>query len=384
VLALALVAFVLNLNTNVLGALLPYLPGELTDAGRGSALLAGAAWPSALAALAVGPLADRAGRRKMALLGLLAFAVASLLHLPLPGYNAFYAARALSGAAVGVAYASAAALLAEVVPYERRGRAMGAFTAGMFLALPVGLPLATLFARSGSWRAIFAVQAGFALLAVVLLVRGVPRQLGAPAGFGEHRPRLVRYRDVLAQASVKASMLAVMLHVGAFFVTVQLSSGWLHDTGYVVREDQAWLWITLGVAAAIGSLGFASLADRFGKRRFVLLSSVVLVSAFVALALVENRAAVVLVGLLIAVAASARTGPLQALMSGLVPAHHYATLMGLRAFSMQMGVALFALAAPLCGAMSSGSPFLGVLLAAAACQALSWLAIWRGVREVQT
>ena len=55
-------------------------------------------------------------------------------------------------------------------------------------------------------------------LGVVLAIRSIPRR---PAGAGANA-QWVDPRNVLVQPSVVPALLAVMLHVGAFFVTVQL------------------------------------------------------------------------------------------------------------------------------------------------------------------
>lgn len=371
ILALALAAFVLNLNINVMGALLPHLEGLVPPDGDGP-LLAAAAASSAVMALVTGMFADRFGRRLLMVCGLLVFLLASLLHLLVETYATLMLVRALSGAGVGMAYACASALVAEIVPYARRGAAMGAFSAGMFLALPVGLSLANEFAKRGSWRGIFVVQALVAVGCLLLTLRSIAPSKRSTEAW-------VDPRTVFARPSVLPAMLAVMLQVGAFFATVQLSTMWLDATGLVPKEDQSILWIVLGFAAAIGSLGFGPLADRLGKRNFVLMSSVVAVGCFLLLARVDSFFLVMVTGLLLALASSARTGPLQALISGLVPKAHLGTLMGLRAFLMQLGIAGFAMLAP--WIRDAGGGFTAVLYAAAGCQALAYLLIRFGVKE---
>jgi predicted MFS family arabinose efflux permease len=370
--ALALAAFALNLNTNVLGALQPFLPAASIPEGPESFrwLLFAAAWGSAFGALLFGPVADRVGRRSPLLLGMAAFTVASVLHLAASGFVFLLVLRAASGFAVGIAYASASALAADIVPYGRRGRAMGVFTAGMFLAIPVGLPLAVLLADAGHWQAIFGVQAGFAVLGLVFALRAVPAD-GPRAHF-------VAPWNMLTRVPVLATLFAVMLHVGSFFTTVQMASRWLDRPELVPKAQQGLLWIVLGFASALGSFAFGRVGDRIGKRNFVLLSSVVLVGCFVLLTRVDSLSSLVPLGLVLAVVAAARTGPLQALTSGQVPAYELGTLMGLRAFCMQAGVGMFAAMA---GSIEAEIGFAAVLYAAACCQALSFLAIRLFVRE---
>lgn len=373
ILSLCAAAFALNLNTLVLGALLPFLPGELVVPGSDDrTLLASAALASGVGALLAGPLADRLGRKRLLVVGMAAFALVSALHGFASTRGGLLAVRAASGAMVGVAYAAASALAAEIVPYYRRGAAMGLFTAGMFLALPLGLPLAWWFGRSGQWQAIFWVQALVAAVGAFLAARTVPE----PAS----KRTWVDPRDVLKQGPVLAAVAAVMLHNGSFFTTVQLSSRWLDRPELVPKEQQGWVWVVLGSCAAIGSFAFGRVADAIGKRNFVMLTSTVLVGCFLLLVRADTLAMLTPLGFVLAVVASARTGPLQALTSGLVPSYQLATLMGLRAFAMQLGVFLFAEFVPTVGEHW----FATVLYAAAGCQLASYLLVRFFVREGRT
>lgn len=371
---MALAAFALNLNTNVMGALLPFLGGESGGPGLGQDekawLLSGAAWASAAGALVTGPIADRHGRRGLLVWGLGLFALASAAHVLAVDFLALLLLRVASGVAVGVAYACASAMIADLVPYGRRGAAMGLFTAGMFLAVPVGLPLAVLLARSGWWQAIFLFQAAVGVAAIVLVLRAVPRDVPAMSWVG---PWIV-----LQRPGVMASLAATLLHVGSFFTTVQLAGDWLNGTGMLPRDRQGMLWVVLGLASAAGAVVFGRLGDRLGKRNFVLLGSVLLVACLLWLGRVDSLAQLWPAGVALAVVAAARTGPLQALVSGLAPRQEQATLMGLRAGAQQAGVGLFALAvAP----WYSSTGFGIVVTTAVACQVLSYVAIRFGVRE---
>ncbi len=369
-LALAATAFALNLNTNVLGALLPFVRAELGIDGDGGALLVAAAgFGSAAGALLVGPLSARWGRRRALEAGLVVFVASSAGHVVAASFWPFLALRTLSGLAVGLAYAAASACAADLAPYARRGAVMGRFNAGLFLAIPVGLPLTVLLAVAGHWTWIFAVQALVGLGAGLATRRFVPGDgtAGPAAGLSP-----------LRNAGVVPGLVATMLHVGSFFTVVQLATAWLDDTGLVAKERQMWVWVGLGALSVAGSAGFARLSDRVGKRLFVLATSAVLVGCFLLLARGPSPGVLLVVACVLALAAAARTGPLQALLSGLVPAGRLGALLGLRGFRVQRGVGTFALGA---GALPAELGFEGVLVLAAGCQFLSYLAIRLGVHE---
>lgn len=369
--ALATAAFALNLNTNVLGALLPFVRvAENLTEEQGKQLIAAAAFGSAAGSLLFGRLAVWMGRRTALLGSLGLFVVASLLHL-LPGPSAWLLAlRAGSGLAVGVAYAAASALSAEIVPYHRRGASMGRFNAGMFLAIPIGMPLSVWFASLGYWPGVFALQALVGLLGCFWTLRAVPAD--APQATGASTWR------VLTNGGAMAGLLATALHVGSFFTTVQLATTWLDRTQRLPKDQQMPLWIGLGLLSVLGSSLLGRFADAMGKRAFVMVTSVVLAACFWLLAREPDNLVLALVGSVLALVASARTGPLQALVSGQVPAGDLAALMGLRGFLMQAGVGAFALIA---ASLDLRHGFGAVLWLAVGFQAVSYLVIRLFVRE---
>lgn len=379
--ALATAAFALNLNTNVLGALLPFVRAaeNLTDE-QGKQLIAAAAFGSAFGSLAFGRIAAWSGRRTALLASLALFVGLSLLHLvpgsAVAGSGAHWwlvALRAGSGLAVGVAYAAASALTAEIVPYQRRGASMGRFNAGMFLAIPIGMPLSVWFASLGYWPGVFGLQALVGMLGCWWTLRAVPPE--APRTEGTSGASTWR---VLTNAGAMGGLVATALHVGSFFTTVQLATTWLDRTQRLPKDQQMPLWIGLGLLSVLGSSLLGRFADAMGKRMFVMGTSLLLAACFWLLARQPDNLQLALVGSVLALVAAARTGPLQALVSGQVPAADMAALMGLRGFLMQAGVGGFALAA---GVIERERSFAAVLWLAVGFQALSYLAIRLFVRE---
>jgi predicted MFS family arabinose efflux permease len=136
--------------------------------------------------------------------------------------------------------------------------------------------------------------------------------------------------------------------------------------------------VGLGLCAVAGSALFGRVSDAVGKRRFVLWTSALLVACFLFLATEPTALPLLLVGGGGAIVASARTGPLQALVSGAVPPAQLDALMSWRGAAMQAGVGLFALGA---GPIGAAYGFQGVLCLAAAWQALSYVVFRMGAAE---
>lgn len=101
---------------------------------------------------------DRFDRRKLMLTLYALFIIATLCCGLAPNYTALLIARALAGAFGGILGALVQTMVADVIPFERRGKAMGtvmtAFSMSTVAGVPLGLLLASTFTDLG-WRAPF-------------------------------------------------------------------------------------------------------------------------------------------------------------------------------------------------------------------------------------
>lgn len=123
----------------------------------------------ALAALvpAAGRLGDAHGRRRLFLLGLALFGGASLAGALAPSIEVLIALRAVQGAGAAFAMTLALANLAEVIPEQRRGWAIGVMATGGSVLLSLGPLLGGAIIDAGGWRWVFAVAVPIVALALV-------------------------------------------------------------------------------------------------------------------------------------------------------------------------------------------------------------------------
>jgi len=120
-----------------------------------------------------GALGDRQGRRRVLAAGIALFTAASLACGLAPGTRFLIAARAVQGAGAALMIPGSLALLAAVFGEERRGRAIGAWSAWTVVATALGPVLGGVLAHAGLWRGIFFLNLPLAVTALLLL-RGVP------------------------------------------------------------------------------------------------------------------------------------------------------------------------------------------------------------------
>jgi EmrB/QacA subfamily drug resistance transporter len=127
--------------------------------------------------LVAGALGDRLGRRRMFMLGTVAFAVASALAGVAPNAPVLLAARVLQGAAGALLTTGSLSLLRSTFG-EHSGRAIGIWTAGTGAVSLAGPPLGGALVEWASWRWIFYINIPLAAGAVYFawLGRGASTQ----------------------------------------------------------------------------------------------------------------------------------------------------------------------------------------------------------------
>jgi EmrB/QacA subfamily drug resistance transporter len=189
VLAVVSVAvFVVGLDMFIVNIAFPRIEHEFTGSGVASISWVLSAYAIVLAALMVpaGRIADRIGRRRGFLIGLVVFTVGSALCGAAPSVAALVAARVIQGAGAAFLLPTALALLLPEFPPGERPMAIGIWSAVGGVAAAAGPPIGGLLVHI-SWRLVFLVNLPVGAIALVYAI-GLLRESRAD---GEARPDLL-------------------------------------------------------------------------------------------------------------------------------------------------------------------------------------------------
>lgn len=234
----------------------PELLGAVFSAG-----LAGIA----LGSLVISPLADRLGRKPLALacLGVMAGSMA-LCGLAGAAWQ-LMVLRFLTGLGVGGILATLNSVVAECAPARHRNLAISIFAAAYPLGAIVGGSLALLLIEELGWRAVFVVGGVLSAITFLLHMRWLPP--GAPGrgtkAVGGALGNLSRppHRAFLALLS-----LGFFMHMFCVFFVLNWTPRLIEQMGFDAALGVI-AAVTINVGSLVGGLSYGPLADRVGWQR---------------------------------------------------------------------------------------------------------------------
>jgi predicted MFS family arabinose efflux permease len=193
--------------------------------------------PYGVCALFYGPLTRLFRNKQINVATLSLFAVFSFLSGCATGYRPLFVFRFLVGVFAAGTTPLVLIYLADRVPQEKRGKYVGFFFSATFLATLAGLFLSGFV----SWRWIFFIPAGMALVAVVLTALFLPRTET------ERHAARSRYIEALAQPPIRRAFAYIFL-ISLFYHGVRQ---WL---GVYFAQDLGWRQLWVSMALTVGSL----------------------------------------------------------------------------------------------------------------------------------
>jgi MFS family permease len=144
--------FLAYLDVTIVNIAFPDITGDFDDAGLGALSWVVNGYALAFAALLVvlGRAADRIGRRRVYLLGVTGFALASVACAAAPSAGVLIAARTVQGVAAAAMIPAALGLLLAAFPPQRWAAAIAAWGAVSAVAAALGPPLGGLLTDAGA------------------------------------------------------------------------------------------------------------------------------------------------------------------------------------------------------------------------------------------
>jgi predicted MFS family arabinose efflux permease len=215
------------------------------------------------AGLIASAIVDRFARRTAFMTLYAGFLLGTLFCALAPSYQTLVAARVATGAFGGILGGMAMAIIGDVFPDHRRGRATGSLMVGFSLASVAGVPFGLFLGTNYGWHIPFIALAIGGLPALALVPFALPR---LDAHIGKHHAHPLRaVTETFSHPNhVNAFALIITLMVGSFTVFPFLSPYLVSNVG-MTEQQLPLVYIAGGALTLVAAPIIGRLADRYGK-----------------------------------------------------------------------------------------------------------------------
>ncbi|MEM1054604.1 MAG: MFS transporter [Bacteroidota bacterium] len=395
--ALWLLVFTAASQTIIITPVLPVI-GEALGVGVDvlGSLVSAYSWALAGAALVMGPISDRIGRRRVLLIGSGALAGALVLHGLANTFEMLLAARILAGICGGMLSGAAVSYVGDAVPYRRRGWATGIVMSGIPVGLVLGVPVGRILAAGIDFRVPFVAFAALMGIAFLLVLAVVPQpDVKLDESRLDAKEFVLGYLRLLGDAGNRAAALTYFLMYLSLGLFIAFLPQWITDTqpldvilfgkpvtlGGLPVDFIAMLFSVGGLASIVIGPWAGGLSDRAGRKPIILASCIGLLLVTVSVTYLvgpDSRWALYPIYVAVMALFALRASPLQALLTALVPGRQRGTLMSLVIAVGQIGTGAGAV---LAGMVYAGAGFRTVTFISAATILVMALVVWWALPE---
>ena len=296
-------------------------------------LLSSYTFAAAIAGVFATYFVDRFERRVLLLSLYACFIIATLVCGLAPDYHSLFIARAFAGAFGGILGSLVQTIIADSIPFERRGKALGTVMSAFSVSTVAGVPLSLFLANnipSLGWRAPFIFIALISSLILYLGYRNIPK-ISGHLGHSHEGSRLSQIWNIfVAHQHLRAFIFMALIMLTGFsvipYIALYLTSNVGIDNSYIPL-----IYLCGGIATLMSSRIIGHMADRHGKVKvFRVLAVISLVPLLVTTNLMPVPLWVVLINsTAFFVLVSGRMIPAMAIVSQVVEAKIRGTFMSL-------------------------------------------------------
>jgi len=225
---------------------------------------------------------DSLDRKKALLMAYFGFILGTLSSAIVPNtadinlnYYLFIGTRILTGLTGGLLGGLVMSIVGDLIPLERRGRAMGIITMAFSLAAILGVPIALILVDlfDNNWHVPFFAVSALSVLFWLMVWRFLP-SINAHLNRGHTFHPMDTIRGVLASKPQRNALLfTVMLVLGQFTVISFLTPFYINNVG-LAQNQIKYIYIAGGAATVISGISIGKAVDRWGRFRIFTLFAI--------------------------------------------------------------------------------------------------------------
>jgi predicted MFS family arabinose efflux permease len=318
--------------------------------------------------------ADHFDRKKFLLFNFTGFIAGTYLCAVSTNFTTLLVARIIAGAFGGILNACILSLVADLIPFQRRGNAMGVVMSSFSVSSVVGIPIGLYIANTFDWHYTFYFICIFSSIVWVTSLFLIPSvKVNRPKSFMEN---LSKFRNVFKRDYIEAFCLTSCLAFGIFHVIPFIAPYLVRNVGFN-ESDLPLMYLFGGIGTIITARIVGKLTDRIGSFtvfRFLALISILPIIALTNLPEVATWV-VLIVTTIFTMFGSARFIPAMTMVSAVVKPEERGTFMSLENAGRQFASGLASQTAGLIIGSTASGALTGYNIVGGICVASSITAI---------
>lgn len=208
---------------------------------------------------------DRYDRKKLLLFAYSGFLIGTLCCGIAPSYHTLLLARIVAGIFGGMIGAQVLSIIADVFPYEERGRAMGAVMSAFSVASTLGIPFSLYIANLLSWHAPFLFIVLIGGLILPFLYRYIPEMSGHLQQKQEQGRTFQALHSVIADnRQIGALLFSLLWYMGHFLIIPFINPMLEFNMGFSKLQTPM-IYLVGGIVSFLAANYFGKISDRLGK-----------------------------------------------------------------------------------------------------------------------
>ncbi len=328
--------------------IMPELPGYLRSLGGAQyiglivslfTLTAGLSRPFS------GKLTDTIGRVPIMAFGSLVCFVCGLLYPVISTVSGFLFLRLIHGFSTGFKPTATSAYVADLIPENRRGEALGTLGIAQSIGMSGGPPLGSYLAQWFGLDMMFYVSSGFALLSILILWR-MKETLDDRERF--HPKHLVLEKSDLFEPKVLATFIVMLLISYSYGAVVTLAPDLSDHLGL---SNKGLFFAVYTAAALLIRLVASKSSDRYGRVRVLRVAALALVVSLLLLAGANSVSTLLVAAVLFGLASGMNTPTITAWTVDLSDDDNRGKAIATMYIALELGIGL--------GAYTSGTLYAG-------------------------
>lgn len=229
-----------------------------------------------------GKLSDTVGRMPVMIFGTIVCVVCSAMYPLLPTVAGFLVLRFLHGFSTGFKPTASSAYLADIVPVDRRGEAMGVLGVSMNVGASASPPLGSWIAMEYSLDTMFYTSSALAFVSIFILL-GMKETLPQTQKFRLSLLKVNRH-DILEPRAIPPALVTMFMYFcyGTLLTIVPDQSTFLG------MSNKGLFFAALTLASIMARVFAGKVSDRYGRVMVIKVSTLLVVGSLIVMGLAES------------------------------------------------------------------------------------------------